>query len=171
MKGRLTAGQWLLRALVAAMPVLAVLCTIGAGGAAPVWFVVLVAVLGLGWAAYPESAAGVAVLVLVLAWWGIGLRDGLDPWAVPATAAILTAHLAAVVSAYGPAQLPVDPPVARLWVRRGLAVFVPAPLLLLVATWLRGSPEPDGIWVLGLAGAFLAIVAASATFSRGRAAA
>lgn len=168
MRGRPTPGQWVLRGLIATMPVLAVLCTIGAGQAPAVWFVALVAGLGLGFAAYPESAVGIAVLVLVVAWWGVGLRDGLDPWALPAAAAILTAHLAAVVSAYGPPQLPVDPPVGWLWVRRGSAVFVAAPVLLLLATWLRDSPEPAGIWVLGLAAAFLAITAGSVTFVRGR---
>lgn len=160
-------GQWLVRALVAVMPVLAVLCTIGAGEAPPVWFVGLVAVLAIGFAAFPESAVGVAVLVLVLAWWGLGLRDGLDAWAVPAAAAILVAHLAALVVSYGPARLRVDGDAAWLWVRRALAVFVVSPALLVVALWLRDSPAPAGIWVLGLGAAFLATTAASFAYLRG----
>ena len=160
----LSPGQGGVRLLVAVMPVLALLCTVGAGEAPPVWFVSLVALLSIGFAAFPESAVGVAVLILVLAWWGLGLRDGLDPWAVPAAAAILVAHLAAVVASYGPRQLRVDPDVAWLWVRRGLAVFAVSPALLVVSLWLRGTPEPPGIWVLGLGAAFLATTAASFAF-------
>jgi len=164
----LSPGQGGVRLLVAVMPVLALLCTVGAGEAPPVWFVSLVALLSIGFAAFPESAVGVAVLILVLAWWGLGLRDGLDPWAVPAAAAILVAHLAAVVAAYGPDRLRVDPDLARLWVRRGVAVFVVSPVLLLVTLSLRGTPAPAGIWMLGLAAAFVAMSAASFVYLHGR---
>jgi len=164
----MTWGQWALRTLVATMPALAVLCTIGAGEAAPVWFVVLVLALGVGFAAFPESAVGVVVMVLVLAWWGLGLRDGLDPWALPAAAALLVAHVSALIAAYGPPGLGLDPAVVRLWVRRGLAVSVVTPALYGVAAWLRDAPEPPGMWVIGLVAAFVATMATSFVFARTR---
>ncbi|MGI8645491.1 MAG: hypothetical protein ACR2JD_04120 [Nocardioides sp.] len=164
----MTPGQWALRLLVAPMPALAVLCTIGAGEAAPVWFVALVLALGVGFAVFPESAVGVVVTVLVLAWWGVGLRDGLDPWALAAAAALLIAHVAALIAAYGPKHMGLDPAVVRLWVLRGLAVVLVTPALYAVATWLRDAPEPPGMWVIGLLAAFAATMATSFVFARTR---
>lgn len=168
MIARMSAGQWVLRVVIATMPASAVLMTIGAGEAPPVWFVALVLLLGVGSAVFPESAAGLVVLVLVLAWWGLGLRDGLHPWSLPAAAAVLVAHLAGLVAAYGPAELPLDPAVLALWARRGATVFLVAPALYVLASVFRDSPAPPGIWVLGLAAALLATMTASVAFSRTR---
>lgn len=158
-------GAWICRALVAALPALAAACTTGAGETAPVWFFVVLGLLGAGWAVFPESAAGAVVLTLVISWWGIGLRDGLDPWALPAAAALLTAHVAAVLLSYGPVELPVDGATARLWVRRAAMVFLVAPLTYGLAVWVRDEPAPGGIWAAGLAAAFAALLAASVTLS------
>ncbi|ANH37768.1 hypothetical protein I601_1329 [Nocardioides dokdonensis FR1436] len=159
--GRLSAGQWVVRALVAVLPTAAGLCTLGAGEAPSAWFVALVLVLGVGWAVFPESAAGATVLVLVIAWWGIGLRDGLDPWALPAALALLTAHVAATIAAYGPAGMPVDPALARLWARRAGLVYLAAPLTFALAVAVRDVAPPAGIWVAGLAAVLGASTVAS----------
>ena len=106
---RMTLGEWVLRLLIAVTPALAALCTIGAGEGPPVYLVVLLLLLGAGFAAFPESAVGLVVIVLVLAWWGLGLRDGLDPWALPAAALLLAGHVAALLVSYGPGELELDP--------------------------------------------------------------
>ena len=159
--GAVGAGQWTLRALVALMPLAAVLCTLGAGEGPAAWFVVLVLVLGVGWACFPESAAGATVLVLVLAWWGIGLRDGLDLWALPASLALPTAHVAATVASYGPVSMPVDPGLALLWLRRGLLVLVAAPATYALALVVRDAPPVAGVWLAGAAAVAAAGTAAS----------
>ena len=161
----MTPSGWVCRALVAGLPLVAVACTTGAGEAAPLWFFVLVGLISLGWAAFPESAAGVVALFLPIAWWGVGLRDGIDPWALPAAAALLLAHVAAVLVSYGPPELPVDAATARLWARRALWTFLAVPLTYGLAVWVRGEPAPTGTWVVGLAAAFGALLAASLTLS------
>jgi hypothetical protein len=161
-------GGWVLRALVAVLPPLAALATIGAGEAPPVWFVAVILLLSVAFAAYPESAVGVVVLTLVVAWWGIGLRDGLHAWALAAAAALLVTHLAAVLVSYGPAELPVEPGLVTLWARRAALVFLASPALLAAGLWLRDQPDPPGMWVWGLAAAFSATMVASVVYSRTR---
>jgi hypothetical protein len=161
-------GGWVLRALVALMPPLAALATLGAGEAPPAWFVAVVLLLSVAFATFPESAVGVVVLFLVVAWWGIGLRDGLHPWALAAAAALLVAHVAALLVSYGPPDLPVEPALLALWARRAALVFLSSPALLAAALWLRDQPEPAGMWVWGLAAAIAAIMAAALAYSRTR---
>jgi hypothetical protein len=156
---------WALRVLVALLPVMGLLCTTGAGEAPPGWLVVLVLALGLGWAAFPESVAGAAAIVTVLAWWGVGLRDGLEAWALPAAAALLAAHVAAVLLSYGPPQLQLDGPTLRLWLRRGALVYVLAPVTFGLAVWVRDEPAPTLLWAAGLAAAFASLLAASVVLS------
>lgn len=163
--GPVGAGQWTVRGLVALMPAVAVLCTYGAGQGPSPWFVGVVLVLGMGWAWFPESAVGATVLVLVLAWWGIGLRDGLDPWALPAALALLTAHVAATVAAYGPLAMPVDPGLVRLWLRRGLLVYLATPLTWALATAARDAVPPAGTWLAGLGAVAVAGTVASVLLS------
>ncbi len=163
---RARTSTWVLRVLVALSPLAALLCTAGAGEGAPGWLVVLVLVLGLGWAAFPESVAGAAVIVAVIVWWGVGLREGLDVWALPAAAALLAAHVAAVLLSYGPPQLQLDGPTFWLWVRRGASVYLAAPLVFGLAVWVRDQPAPDGMWAVGLAAALAAMLAASVVLAR-----
>ncbi len=164
--GPVGTGQWVVRALVALMPVAALLCTWGAGQAPAVWLVGLVLLLGVGWACFPESAAGATVLVLVVAWWGLGLRDGLHPWSLPAALALVTAHIAATLAAYGPLAMPVDPALTRLWVRRGLLVYLATPVTYALAVGVRGTVPPAAIWLAGLAAVAAAGTAASVVLSR-----
>jgi hypothetical protein len=158
-------ATWVLRALVALLPLMAALCTSGAGEGAPRWFLVLVLALSLGWAVFPESIAGATAIVAVVVWWGVGLRDGLDPWALPAAAALLAAHVAAVLLSYGPPQLQLDGTTLRLWLRRAAAVYVVAPVVFGLAVWIRDEPGPDAVWAAGLAAAFLSLLAASVVLS------
>jgi hypothetical protein len=165
---RISLGEWVLRALIAVTPALAAVCTVGAGEGPPTWFVAVLLLLGIGFAAFPESAVGLVAIVLVLAWWGLGLRDGLDPWSLLAAALLLTGHLAALLVSYGPGELEVDPRVVRLWVGRGLLVVLAAPVFYVVGVVLRYAPEPPGMWVTGLTVAFAATMTAAVLMSRTR---
>lgn len=162
----ISARQGFLRSLIAVMPVLATLCTAPAGEAAPVSFIVVVLLLSSTWAVFPESAAGVVVLTLVLVWWGLGLREGLDPWVLVAAAAFLVAHVAAVLAAYGPIEMDLDAAVVVLWVRRAALVFLASPTTFALAIWVRGAPEPAGVWIAALAATFTLMLLASLTLSR-----
>lgn len=162
----LTPGQAGLRAVMAGGPLVALFSTVPAGATPATWLVALVAVVALAWAAFPESAAGTGALLLVVAWWGTGLRDGLHPAALPAAAALLAAHLAGLVAALGPRGLALDPAVLRLWAGRGLLVLVPAALVWVLAEAVDGRPEPPGIWVTGLAALLGAVVVANVLYAR-----
>ena len=69
---------------------------------------------------------------------------------------------------YGPGELELDPRVVRLWVGRGLLVFLVSPVFYAVGVWLRDAPEPPGMWATGLTVAFVATMAASFLMSRTR---
>ncbi|MCW2844992.1 MAG: hypothetical protein JWN22_2908 [Nocardioides sp.] len=164
MSPRPGAGQLVLRLLVLLGPLVALLAT-GLVGAVPAdWLIALVAALAVAFAAMPDSPFGTAVMVVVLAWWGISLRDGLHPEAVIAAAGLVTAHVAAVLASYGPGSMPLDRAVVGLWAVRGAAVLLASPAVWAVATVLRDQPEPPGIWVAGLAAAFVATLVAAVSF-------
>jgi hypothetical protein len=160
-----TRGQLLLRLLVLTGPMLALYATDLVGPAPAGWLVALAAVLCVAFAAMPDSPFGALVMLLVLAWWGVSLRDGLHPEALLAAAGLLAAHLAALVASYGPGDLPVDAAVARTWLVRGVLLLVPAAAVWALAALVRDQPEPPGIWLAGLLASLVAAVVASAAFS------
>ncbi|MBB6629067.1 hypothetical protein H5V45_17200 [Nocardioides sp. KIGAM211] len=160
-------GQWWLRAVIALGPPAALLCTSFVGAVPAWWLVILVVALSLVFAAVPEGPVGTVAFVVVIAWWGVSLRDGLHPQAIAAACALVAAHVAAVLASYGPALLQPDRPTVLLWVRRGCLVALVAPLVWALAALVRDQPEPPGIWVAGLVGALGAAVAASAARAAG----
>jgi hypothetical protein len=160
-----TRGQLALRILALAGPLLALFATALVGPAPAGWLVALTLVLSLAFAAMPDSPFGSAAMLVVLAWWGVALRDGLHPEAVLAAAALLMSHVAALVASYGPGDLPVDPAVARTWLLRALLALLPAPAAWALAAALRDQPEAPGIWLAGLVAAITAAVIASAGFA------
>ena len=159
-------GQWLLRAVAALGPVLAVLATIPVGTPPPWWLVVVTAALGAGYAYFPDSAVGTGVLLLVLIWWAVGPPDGLHPMAILAAAALLAAHVAGILAGYGPGSVPPDPAAVRRWVARGIVVLPAAVLAWAMATAARDSDEPPGLWAAGLAGLLVGIVVANVLYVR-----
>ena len=163
---RWSRGQWLLRATVLAGPLVALAATIPAGNGPPWWLVLLVAAITAAFAVYPDSAAGTGAYLLVVAWWGVGLRDGLHPAALVAAAGLLASHLAATVAAYGPSTVALDPAALRRWAVRGLLVLPAAVLAWVVAEAAQDQPEPAGLWAAGLAGLLVAIVAANLLYVR-----
>lgn len=160
-----TRGQLLLRILIFAGPLLALYATALVGPAPAGWLVALTTVLSLAFAAMPESPFGSAAMLLVLAWWGIAFRDGLHPEAVLAAGGLLMSHVAALLTSYGPGDMPVDGLVARTWLRRAVLVLLTAPVAWALAVALRDQPEPPGIWLAGLVAAISAALVASAAFA------
>ena len=163
---RWTPGQWVLRAVVVLGVVLALFATVPAGATPAVWLVLLVLVCAGVFAVFPDSAAGAGALFLVVAWWGVGLRDGLHPAALLAAAGLVTAHVAATVADLGPGTLPLDRAVVVRWTVRGLLVLLAAVLAWGVATLVRDQPAPAGLWLAGLLAALLALVGANLLFVR-----
>ncbi len=117
--GRETRARLLLRAVLLVAPVLAVLCALPAVPPSP-FFLGLVVLLAAGFAARPESPFGLVCLATVTVWWALRMSGAEVPLGVvPAALLLLTAHLAAVLLAYGPPGSPLGVPVLRRWALRG----------------------------------------------------
>jgi hypothetical protein len=161
----MTRSQIVLRVVVFLGPVVALLAT-GPAGHGPPWWAVAAVLVTAGAAAWQPDGPYLAVAGLaVLAWWAVSLGDEVPVSVLVAAVALFAAHLAAVLASYGPATMPVDAAVVRLWVRRGALVLLTVPAAWGLARLLDGEPEQPGIWLLGVAAAFVATVAATAALA------
>ena len=164
--GRTTPGQANLRLVLLLAPPAALLLTATAGVGPAAWLVVLVTLVAAVWALFPESAAGSAALFLVVAWWGLGLRDGLHPAALGAAALVLVSHVAAVVAAHGPPTVALDPALARRWAVRAGLVLLSAPAVFLVVHAVRDGAPPPGLWTAGMVAVLGAVLVANVLHER-----
>lgn len=157
--GRWTWGQVVLRSLVLALTQGALWLTSVSGVSPDPKLVILVLGLGVFAVLAPESTAGIALLGVVVAWWGLAFRDLEHPAVIGAAACVLGTHLCLTVAGYGPPSLPVSRALVLLWIRRGVLVFLPVPVLYFLALGLRGQPAPPWMWATGM----VAIAAAAVT--------
>jgi hypothetical protein len=153
-----------LRITIVVGPLVAVLASGLEGELPPPWLVVVVAAFSVAHALLPDSQLGTTAALLVLGWWALGPVAALPASLLLAAAALVAAHVAAVVAAYGPAGLPVDPALLRTWLRRGLLSLLAAPLVWVVVAAIDDQPEPVGIWVAALLAATAGAVVASVAF-------
>lgn len=159
MTQRLPASGLLLRAVIFLAPLAALLAGFTQGYRPPVWLVVVLAMFSFAYAAIPEHYVGSACLVIVVVWWVLNAGDALPLSSVGAAGALLVAHLAGTVAAYGPRQLSPDPGTVLLWVRRGVALWATAALTWFVVVAGTGHATSASSWVVGLvAGLVLAVV-------------
>jgi hypothetical protein len=160
--GGWTRGQWELRAVVLLGPAVALLALWPSAGPPAAWLLGLTLLVSAGWALVPDSVIGAVALLVVGFAWASGLEQRLPASALVAAAALLAAHLAAVVASYGPAQLPVNAAVVRLWALRGVLLFLPALAVWLLALAVRELPGSASLWVVGLVVTLTVIVVAAA---------
>jgi hypothetical protein len=151
---------WVLRVVVLAALLLALLAGIPEGYRPPVLLVVLVAAGGLLAALRPDHLALSVTLCLVLAWWAVVLHSEMPIALLPAAAGVIAAHVAATLLAYGPATLRVDPALALLWTMRGATTWTGALVVWAVARAYAGHGSPELFWLTGLAAALAGAVAA-----------
>lgn len=157
---RWTPGGALLRVLVVALPVAALLLTAPLGTRPGPWVLAATTFAALAWAVWPRSPMGILTLGLVVLWWGLLPVSGVPALVVPAAVLLLGAHLAAQLATYGPGEMGVDPALAWLWVRRGLATALAAPLTFAALALLQDQPAPAWAWVGGLAAGCLLLLSA-----------
>ncbi len=153
-----------LRITIAGGPLVAVLASGLDGELPPPWLVVVVVAFSVAHALLPDSQLGTTAALLVLGWWALGPVAALPASLLLAATALVAAHLAAVLAAYGPAELPIDPALLRTWLRRGLLSLLAAPLVWVVVAAIDEQPEPAGIWVAALVAATVGAVVASVAF-------
>jgi hypothetical protein len=160
----LTPGGWALRAVIALGPPLALLAASPQGFVPPPWLVLLVVVASLLFAYLPEQYVGSTTMLLVVGWWTIDVRAAMPVAVLVSAGALVAAHVAATLAAYGPRTLPPDRLIVLRWVRRSGLVWLVAPLLWLVVDAERGHTTPASYWVAGLAVALVVAVAAASVF-------
>jgi hypothetical protein len=151
MAERLPHGGVAVRVVMFAAPLAAVLAGVPQGYTPPVWLVGVVAVFSFAYAAMPEHDVGSATLVIVVAWWVVAAHDALPLSSVAAAGALLTAHLAGHVAAYGPPRLDPDPATVVLWVRRGVLLWAAAGLTWFVVVAETGTATSAAYWTVGSA--------------------
>jgi hypothetical protein len=160
--GGWTRGQWAARAVVLLGPMLALLALWPSAGPPPLWLAGLTLLVSAGWALAPDSVIGAVAMLIVGFAWASGLEQRLPVSALVAAAALLAAHLAAVVASYGPGRLPVPPAVARLWVMRGVLLVMAAVVVWVLAVAVRELPVSASVWVIGLVVTLSVILVATA---------
>jgi hypothetical protein len=152
---------WTLRAVV----VLGSLLALYAG--APEGFVpspftgALVAVLAAAFALRPEHFVGSVALSVVLVWWALHVGSAVPTGALVAAAALLAAHVAAVLLGYGPPQMRVGADLVVLWVPRTAVVWLAALVVWLTARAYTGHVTPTLFLLTGLAAAVVGAVVAA----------
>lgn len=163
--GRVTTARsvWVTRAVLVVGMLLGLLAGVPWGFTPPVLVVVVVAVGGGAAAWRPEGLAGPLTLGVVVLFWGLQLHHEVPASVLAAAAGVLTAHVAAVLLAYGPSWMPLPRAVVALWVVRGLLVWLVAPVIWLVARAYAGQATPTSFWLGGLAAAGVAAVVAAVT--------
>ncbi|PUA82013.1 hypothetical protein [Nocardioides currus] len=138
-------SQVVCRVLVALLPVLALFTADVRPNAVVLLVTVVLSVL---WACFPELAAGQIALLVVMAWWALSVPDPLQPGVLASALALVSAHVSAVLAAYGPARLQLDPRLVTMWVRRTLLSFVAAPVAYAAVVVLD---DPDRVmWPLAV---------------------
>jgi hypothetical protein len=154
---------WLLRCLVTAGIVLALLCGIPEGYTPPIVLVVFVVAAGVLAAFRPEHLLVSLTMGLVIFWWMLQLRFEMPVAALVVAAGLTLSHVAATLLAYGPPTLPLDPQLGLLWAMRGVMTWVAALLVWTVARAYSGHGSPELYWLVGLGAAVVGAVATGVT--------
>jgi len=153
-------GQWLLRLVVFAGIVLALVALGRPGHALPGSLLGVGLLLAALFAALPESPAGLVALCYVLALAAVRERHHVDASALAVAVGLVASHVAAGLAAYAPPRATPDRPTMLLWARRGALVLVPAVVAWGVVAAVGVSGRP--VWILGAALVLAATVAVTA---------
>ena len=152
---------WVLRGILVAALLLAMLAGVPEDYSPPVFVVVVVLAGGLIAMFRPEHLGVSITMGIVIFWWALQVRSEMPVAVLVVAAALVTAHVAATLLAYGPPNLPLDPALALLWVMRGAMVWTAALAVWAVARAYSGHGSPELYWMAGLAAAAVAAVLAA----------
>jgi hypothetical protein len=149
---------WILRAIAALGPLVA-LWAAAPEGLVPSPFVVVVVVLvGLANAFRPEHFIGPIAFAVVLLWWALHAGATMPVGALVASAALVASHVAGVLLGYGPPRMVVGRELVVPWVVRGALVWLAAPVVWIAARAYGGQASPTSFWLAGLAVALVGAV-------------
>jgi hypothetical protein len=152
---------WVLRALAALGPLVALWSAAPAGFVPSPFVVGVVAIASIAYALRPEHFSGPVVMVVVLLWWALSVGSAMPVGSLVAAAGLVAAHVAGVLLGYGPPTMPVDADLTLLWVFRGAATWLAAPVVWFAADAYSGHATPTSFWLVGLATALVGAVVAA----------
>ena len=153
----------LVRMLIIAGPVAAIVCTHLAAAGAPfvldlVFLDSLIVVLALVCVAYPDGHLGMVVLALLTAEWLSGVDDPATPWALALATSFLVFHTSLAAAAVAPPSARWTPAMCRRWLRRAA---------VLMAASVATTGVVIGAASLDLAGSGIVLAAALALLTIG----
>lgn len=148
---RLTSQQRLLRVLVLALPVVALMLEVRAGATPPFLVTVPFGLFTLMSVLLPDSHAPLAVILILGGYWGMGIGEELSVSLLLVTATLLAFHVTCLLTSYGPASVVLDPSLLGLWLRRFCVALAVALLVWLTARALTELDLPANGWLLAVA--------------------
>jgi ABC-type dipeptide/oligopeptide/nickel transport system permease subunit len=151
---------WVGRAVVLVSLLLALLAGVPAGYHPHLFVVVVIGLAALVSAFRPDHLVVSLTMAFLVVWWARDLHGEMPAVVLVVAGALVVAHVAATVLAYGPPTLPVDPRLALLWTARGALVWLTALLVWGVARTYSGHGTPTLFWLGGLGAALVGSVAA-----------
>jgi hypothetical protein len=158
---RAHASVWVLRIIVVLGPLVALYAAAPEGFVPSPFVAAVVLAASVGFAVRPEYFVGSAVLAVVLIWWALVVGSAVPDGTLVAAAALLAAHVAALLLGYGPPEMPVGTDLVLLWVPRGAVVWLAALVVWLTARAYTGHATPALFWQVGLAAALVGAVVAA----------
>lgn len=165
---RLTHAQWALRAVVVLATFVAVAAVGQPGHPLSTFWLVVGLGLAVLFGARPDSTLGVIALGYVVVAAAVHVRHGLQPSALLVAAAVVTAHVAAGLTAYTPERARPDRRLVGTWTLRSALTLVPSLLAWALARTVRGPGETW--WATGTAVVVVAAFAATLALRRSTAA-
>lgn len=121
------AAVWIRLAVVAGVVGFGIATWLGGVSLGPLALVALT-VLTTGSVVRPESVAPLCLLGVEGWIWLTHGPAGVTWWVLAAAGGVLATHLGLAVAAAAPIRTVLDPRLGRLWVRRGLLVYLAAPV-------------------------------------------
>ncbi len=128
---------------------LALVAALAAGARPSDWVQLAVVGLAVVTAVRPESIAGVAALGGTAYVWALS-PEPLSPLVLLAAGGMVLAHVSALVAAQGPALMRVDPGQVRLWLLRGVLLWLAAAAVWGLALLVQDHPGGRTTYAVGL---------------------
>ncbi len=141
--------QVVLRLMVPVGVVVALEAAVAAGARPSGWVQVATVGLAAVTALRPDSVAGILALGGTAYAWALS-PEPLSPLVLLVAAGMVLSHLAALVAAQGPALLRVDPGQVRLWLGRGIALWLLTAAVWGIARVVADHPGGRSAYAVGL---------------------
>jgi hypothetical protein len=141
--------QVVLRALVVLGTITSLYAAMGAGAHPQPWLQLLLVLLAGLLALRPESPIGIVLLCGTAYAWTEVPRT-LSPLVLVVAAGMVVVHVAALLAAQGPLLIRVDPAQVRLWVRRGVLLWLAAAVVWGIDVLLHDHPGGRPAYAAGL---------------------